>query len=314
MNLKKIKDFFKSKLEGQRGKKKEEKKNPLPVIKIGPNRKLIIALWSILIFSVLFGIYKNFTAVDTEIIHEKEVIEERLIDTNGIESFVKQFAYTYHSWGNTVIELMERKEKISTYLAENVMKLNTDSITTDCPTTAKVVEVDIWLVEERENGEYDVRYSIVQDLMEGDTVNVTESAYRVDVYVDDAGNMVITKNPTMCGRPEKSAYIPEEKMSDGSVDGNTVLEIEEFLSTFFSLYPKATEKELAYYVKTGELDVIQKDYVYNGLLGAAYHKEGEHIRVSVGVSYLDQTAKIEQTGQYELLLEKTDNWKIIDVK
>lgn len=312
MNLKEMKESLKSRLNKVREGRKE--KQYLPVVKVGPNRKLIIVLWGILIFSVLFGIYKNFTAVDIETIYEREVVEERLIDTNAVESFVKQFARTFHSWGNASAELVERKEKISTYLAENVMKLNTDSITTDCPTTAEVVEVDIWLVKEKENGEYDVRYSIVQNLMEGDTVNVTESAYRVDVYVDDAGNMVITKNPTMCGRPEKSAYILEEKMSDGSVDGNTVLEIEEFLSTFFSLYPKATEKELAYYVKDGELDVIQKDYVYNGLLGAVYHKEGEHIRVSVGVSYLDQTAKIAQTGQYVLLLEKTDNWKIIDVE
>lgn len=39
----------------------------------------------------------------------------------------------------------------------------------------------------------------------------------------------------------KSKYAPKKVESDGTVDTATTEEITEFLETFFTLYPKATE-------------------------------------------------------------------------
>lgn len=67
-------------------KPKKEKK--VPVMKVGTHKKTVIALWLVLIASVSFGVYKNFTAIDMHTVHEKEVIEQRIVDTNKIENFV----------------------------------------------------------------------------------------------------------------------------------------------------------------------------------------------------------------------------------
>jgi hypothetical protein len=47
-------------------------------------------------------------------------------------------------------------------------------------------------------------------------------------------------------------------------------EINSFLETFFKLYPKATDKELAYYVSNNVLPTINKDYVFVELVNPVY--------------------------------------------
>ena len=69
----------------------KEKKKKVRTVKVGTHKKTVIALWVVLIASVSFGVYKNFTAIDQHTTHEKEIIELRLQDTNGIENFVKNF-------------------------------------------------------------------------------------------------------------------------------------------------------------------------------------------------------------------------------
>ena len=71
---------------------KEPKEKKVRTVKVGTHKKTVIALWVVLIASVSFGVYKNFTAIDQHTTHEKEIIELRLQDTNGIENFVKNFA------------------------------------------------------------------------------------------------------------------------------------------------------------------------------------------------------------------------------
>ena len=60
-------------------------------VKVGTHKKTVIALWVVLIASVNFGVYKNFTAIDQHTTHEKEIIELRLQDTNGIKKFREEF-------------------------------------------------------------------------------------------------------------------------------------------------------------------------------------------------------------------------------
>ena len=62
---------------------------------VGTHKKTVIALWVLPIASVSFGVYKKFTAIDQQTTHEKEIIELRWQDTNGIENFVKNFAKSY---------------------------------------------------------------------------------------------------------------------------------------------------------------------------------------------------------------------------
>ena len=69
-------------------KKKEKETKPNKVkkvrtMKVGTHKKSVIALWLVLIASVSFGVYKNFTAIDMHTVHEKKIIEERIVDTNN---------------------------------------------------------------------------------------------------------------------------------------------------------------------------------------------------------------------------------------
>jgi hypothetical protein len=81
---------------------------------------------------------------------------------------------------------------------------------------------------------------------------------------------------------------------------------------FFKLYPTATEKELAYYVKDGVIAPVSGDYVFSELVNPVFTKDGDNLKVSVSVKYLDNKSKMTQISQYELVLHKDDNWKIVE--
>jgi hypothetical protein len=57
--------------------------------------------------------------------------------------------------------------------------------------------------------------------------------------------------------------------------------------------------------------VIQKNYIFAELVNPLYSKKGKQIFASMTVKYLDQETKTTHLAQYELILEKQDNWKII---
>ena len=57
-------------------KPKKEKK--VPVMKVGTHKKTVIALWLVLIASVSFGVYKNFTAICTRYMKRKSLNKELL--------------------------------------------------------------------------------------------------------------------------------------------------------------------------------------------------------------------------------------------
>ena len=54
---------------------KEPKEKKVRTVKVGTHKKTVIALWVVLVASVSFGVYKNFTAIDQHTTHEKEIIE-----------------------------------------------------------------------------------------------------------------------------------------------------------------------------------------------------------------------------------------------
>lgn len=95
------------------------------------------------------------------------------------------------------------------------------------------------------------------------------------------------------------------------MDAATTEEVTEFLETFFKLYPTATEKELAYYVSGNVLEPVNCNYVFSELVNPIFIQDGEQVKVSVSVKYLDRRTKATQISQFDLTLEKESNWKIV---
>lgn len=312
----------------------------MPVFRVGPNRKVIVILWGVLLFSLAFAVYKNFTAINKETVYEREVVEERVKDTNQVESFVRRFAEAFYTWGYDMASKDIRGAEAAKYMTEGLARLNSGTVSSECPTASEVLAVNIWEVEEIENHCYRVTYSVRQKLTEAAnltaeeaagtdaesdvetdaktaeaiTETISENFFETTVYRGDDETMVIVKNPTLASAPEKASYQPVEKKSDGTVTVTEQEEIEGFFSTFFALYPTATEKELTYYASTDALGAINRNLIYDGLLDAAYYKEEGKITAHVYVRYLDQTAKMAEISEYTFVMEKGDNWKIVEVK
>lgn len=289
---------------------KQPKEKKLPVMKIGTHKKTVIALWLVLIGSVSFGVYKNFTAIDMHTVHEKEIIRQELVDTNGIENFVTDFAKSYYSWSTSKEAIEQRTTAINQYITKELQDLNVDTVRIDIPTSSMVKDVQIWSVTQTGSNEFDVVYKIDQTIKEGEQTKDTTAIYMVKIYADSDG-YIITQNPTITRTMQKSSYEPKAKEADASIDAVITQDATAFLETFFKLYPNATEKELAYYVKGNVLPQISGDYLFSELINPTFTKDGDKLNVSVSVKYLDQQTKATQISQYTLTLEKSDNWKIV---
>ena len=297
-------------------KKKEKQTKPVKekrvrTMKVGIHKKTVIALWVVLIASVSFGVYKNFTAIDMHTVHEKETIQLRLDDTNGIENFVKNFAKSYYTWNNSKEAIEARTASINGYLTKELQALNVDTIRTDIPTSSAALDVLIWGVAQSGTDEFIATYEVDQQIKEGEQTTNVKATYTVKVHVDADGDMVIVQNPTLAPAIEKSDFEPKIPETDASVDADTVNDATAFLETFFKLYPTATEKELTYYVSGNVLEPIGRDYLYSELVTPIFTKDGDNVKVKVAVKFLDNQTKATQVSQYELVLHKDSNWKIV---
>ncbi len=310
---------------------KKQWKKQKKMIRPGVKRKPIIFLWALLAASLAFGIYKNFTAVDQHTVHEKQVVDKQLRDTNKIENFVRSFVTVYHSWERGDAALASRQEKLKHYLDEELQTLNKDDVGNDVQNSSKVTGITIWDIAQ-ENGEYRVTYEVVQDIIRMKQETVTKragkktikgkrsveekksisSAYSVVVHMDRQGNMVIVKNPTMTSLPGKSGYEPKTKEEDGSVDADTRKSVESFLKTFFKLYPQADSKELSFYVKDGVMRSVKKNYEFSEIYTNVMKMDGDDVTVSASVRYINRETNQNMMQQFDLTLKRVDdNWKII---
>lgn len=196
------------------------KEKKVHTVKVGIRKKLVTVLWAVLIVSVGFGIYKNFTAVDRHTTHEKEIIELRLQDTSGIEAFVKQFAKDYYTWNNTKEAMEARTQAINGYLTKELQDLNADTIRTDIPTSSTVTDVIVWTIEQSQEDPFSVTYEVHQQIKEGEQTTNVKATYTVKVHVDADGDMVIIQNPTLAPAIQKSDYEPKTAEADASVDAD----------------------------------------------------------------------------------------------
>src|SRR5699024_7113169 len=205
--------------------KQETKSKKLKVRTVGTGKKLVMMLWILLLSSLAFGIYKNFTAIDRHTIHEREIIETKIMDTNAIESFTKNFVKDYYTWQSEKDSIEERAENINDYLTEHLQALNNDTVRDDIPTSSSVSNIDIWSVSPEIDNTYAIVYSVDQKIAEDKNSQKTRSTYRILLHQDNAGNLVITQNPTLWSIPNKSDYEPQQPESNGTVDSDTVQEV-----------------------------------------------------------------------------------------
>ena len=283
---------------------KKQKEKKLKIYKVNTHKKTVIALWVLLAVSFLFAVYKNFTAIDIHTVHETKVIEETILDTHKIENFVENFAEVYYSWEQSAASIDNRTNALKGYLTGELQALNVDTVRKDIPVSSALTDFQIWEITEEKEQHYQVTYMVEQRITEGESSKTVRSAYQVTVYVDGSGNLTIIQNPTITSVPVKSGYTPKAVQSDGTVDSITTEEINEFLTTFFKLYPTATAKELTYYVNEGVLKPVGKEYIFSELVNPVYNRNGNQVTASLAVKYLDNQTMTTQVSQFNLVLGK----------
>ena len=297
----------------QKKKEKQQKPKKLRVYTANSRKPAVIVLWLMFICGFAFAVYKNFTAIDTHTVHEKEIVEWRVEDTSGVEAFVRNFVKTYYSWSNNKDSVAQRTDALTGYLTEDLQRLMADTVKSDVAVSSSVQDIQIWSVAQNGENDFAVVFTVAQTISDGKKKDTVSSVYKTAVHKDDNGDMVITQAPTITGKPAKSAYTPKAAESDGTISAAESKDITDFLTTFFTLYPTATEKELSYYVSGDSMPPVKcVDYAFNQLKSTVLNKDGDTVMATVAVEYLDSVTKMMQISQFELVLKLVDgNWKII---
>lgn len=298
----------------QKKKEKQQKSKKLRVYTVNSRKPAVIAMWLLFVCGFAFAVYKNFTAIDTHTVHEKEIVEWRVEDTSGVEAFVRNFAKMYYSWSNNKDSVAQRTDALTGYLTEDLQRLTADTVKSDVAVSSSVQDIQIWSVEQNgSENDFAVVFTVAQTISDGKKKDTVSSVYKTAVHKDDNGDMVITQAPTITSKPAKSAYTPKAAETDGMVSAAESEDITDFLITFFTLYPTATEKELSYYVSGDSMPPVKcADYTFSQLKSTVLNKNGDTVTATVAVEYLDSVTKMTQISQFELALKLVDgNWKIV---
>ena len=298
----------------QKKTEKQRKPKKLRVYTVNSRKPAVIVLWLMFICGFTFAVYKNFTAIDTHTVHEKEIVEWRVEDTSGVEAFVRNFAKTYYSWSGNKDSVAQRTDALTGYLTEDLQRLTADTVRSDVAVSSSVQDVQIWSVEQNgSENDFAIVFTVAQTISDGKKKDTVSSVYKTAVHKDENGDMVITQAPTITGKPAKSAYTPKAAEPDGTVSAADSEDITDFLITFFTLYPTATEKELSYYVSGDSMPPVKcADYTFSQLKSTVLNKNGDTVTATVAVEYLDSVTQMTQISQFELVLKLVDeNWKIV---
>lgn len=298
----------------QKKTEKQQKQKKLRVYTVNSRKPAVIALWLLFICGFVFAVYKNFTVIDTHTVHEKEIVERRVEDTSGVEAFVRNFAKTYYSWSNNKDSVTQRTDALTGYLTEDLQRLTADTVKSDVAVSSSVQDIQIWSVEQNgSENDFAVVFTVAQTISNGKKKDTVSSVYKTAVHKDENGDMVITQAPTITGKPAKSAYTPKAAEPDGTISAAESKDITDFLTTFFTLYPTATEKELSYYVSGDSMPPVKcADYTFSQIKSTVLNKNGDTVTATVAVEYLDSVTQMTQISQFELALKRVDgNWKIV---
>ena len=304
----------------------------------------VILLWTLLIGSIAFGVWNNFTAVDTRTYVVRELVETHLMDTSSIESFAFNFAKIYHAWPSDHAERAVRHERLRAFLTDELHMLNLNMLRSDVAGSAVLQAFQIWNMEQLDEHNFKVRYSVhqliraatvayvedvihervegydgayhyVEVVIQREEERYTEESVRsffvVTVHMDDAGNMVITRNPTVTQGVGRSDYVPPIRADSGMVDGVVRAEVLQFLQDFFVLYPGASESTLASFVRDGALTPLEVEYEFVDIVSAALVPDGERVIAYITVRFYDPRTFAYTMSQFGLVLERGDSWVIV---
>ncbi|EAF3529876.1 conjugal transfer protein [Listeria seeligeri] len=295
---------------------KEPKKKAKKVIKLSKKKfrkGFLVFGWSVLIGSIAFGVYNNFTAVDTETVYEKEIIEEKNQDVAGVGAFVTNFAQTYYAWDVTPQAKDNRKTALEKYMQPSLLQINTSDLD-GAKEKVEVNNVEIWSVQDvtkkqKQDKDYDVTYSVNQFVPK--TKKTTNSTYMVRVH-QEKSSYVITKNPTIVAPVSKSNYEEKEATNKGTIISTKETEkITSFLDTFYKLYPTATNKEIVYYVKDPDVKAINKNYTFIGIDKLVVNKTKAGYQANFYCQYKDNDTGMLINNQYEVQLEEQASGELI---
>lgn len=265
-------------------------------------RIILIGGWSLLIFSIGFGVYNNLTAVSTHTVHEKELIKEQLIDTTGLQSYAKDFAKTYFTVSPASKDQQEQREALEGYLSENLSY--SSSLYKEIKEKVSVKDVEIWNITAVPN-EKNV-YSVLLKLTLEANKKTYERAYSVNIYVKN-NQFSVVKLPILATLPSKADVEVAQQLTTTTIEATTREAVEGFLETFFSVYPKADEKELIYYGK--KLQPIKNNLTFLEITNAQMSENKNTVDVTCTVIYKDNDTKLTFEMPYQLILEKVTDGK-----
>jgi hypothetical protein len=271
-------------------------------------RFVVYGGWILFVGGFAFAVYKNFTAINTHTVYQKEVVKTEIEDVTGVEMFVKNFAKDYHTLINTSDYKNARVEQLSKYMSDDLVAINSD-MSKEVIEDVVVDDVQIWNIAiDKENvNRFKVFYSVKQAIG-NKTLN---SSFKVFVY-RKGNSFSIISSPQIASMPVKSDYVDEYLKSTDSLESSESGEIQEFLNTFFNVYPKAESKELSYYVKDVTVLPVLRDMNFISVDNLVVEKtdKGEY-NVECYVKYTDVETSIIYTNQYKMKLVKQDTGELV---
>jgi hypothetical protein len=301
--------------------KKKVKTSKVKVKHVGRFRTSVVILWVVLIVSVAFGVYKNFTAIDKHTTHEVKEIKEVYFDTSGIENYVINFAKYYYTWENTEESIERRDETIQWYLADDVYSKLQQTVAPDIDTTIQTTNVQVSDVDKLDKQLYEVIYTVFFKSKVTTDGKISDkygnATYSVQVHEDKDGTKVIVSEPKPAKYPYMKSDYQLETESAGiqmSLNNEETTQITEMLDAFFELYPRADEKELAYYEKNNVMPVLKQDYTLVEINNGRIFKADKQVKAIIDVTYYDEVTHMTIITNYDLTLEKDNNWLITEMK
>ena len=84
-----------------------------------------------------------------------------------------------------------------------------------------------------------------------------------------------------------------------------------FSQILFIIFAMVLPISFAYYVAGNALEPIGRDYLYSELVNPVFTADGDNVKVKVAVKFIDNQTKATQVSQFELVLHKDINWKIV---
>lgn len=280
------------------------------VYNVGLHRVRVGILWLLFIGAFAFAIYKNFTAIDRIETVTVERIEEKVVSTQAVEEYVKDFAAVYFGW--TADTVSERQENLTGYLGDDLLRYAVNMLQVNVTNSSEVYKNEIWNVEKTDVHSYRVRFLIGQRITNKSGTKLLSSGYETEVYVDDAGDMVISKLPVKTTLPKKSDYQKAAPVAVEAVDADVQAEILEFIQDFFGIYPSAARQDLKYYADADVVPVINDGSYRLSAVDAAVITAyaTDTAQVDVTVTYASTATEANETYQYTLTLKKLETWKI----